>query len=856
MSHRPPPYSASIRVLGLVLVLLSSCKPSEKSTATAEPPRNTALAEARIDSAKLAAPDEALALLVSALKADPTSEEARAHAENLLRETHWSVPILMLQHPFPIEHLAFSPPSNLWVSLAGDQNTALRWNLDSLHIESLLFPVAVSSTNSFVFDTAHRALVMQRGSVMLLCDAISLKPIYELGPLPESCTPISTIVFSPDGLLMAHPTVVSGEDPSIIWHLRDVATGQIIRSSDPGAGQPLSAILDRTSLRVIHGDGSRMDMPVSPIEPIRVDAAAEPVHLLHAQFSNDGNSLLALQDGGPHRPPNLITLPDAAVTDGSLEMESLMKRFPWTHQPSPWNGLLRDRGFRVQGSMLSRDQHAPIRANSPITAVLYDGSTLIVGEENGGLTQHRLLPLPLSLTNEQPPAVLSPNGIAALENLALAVSGIVFESRSFRRLTPDERTASMKKCDLTSLRTIFPKLDFSDIAASLAFSPLRRADSTAMTPIAERLAQSAPVSPPPPNVVEITEIFRSGDPLAIHAAIRNAGGNGPTAATALAISLTSEHPDWIEGCLATAVDLPPLLRRIAESRISLLLGRKAEALAEWPEIFPDLAAVRLREDWLGWEQADFEPALELVRQAVQEELTAIQIAENSTPEQRKAVIAHLSNPQTLESVGKRRFAEACLKAARVLADLNEDTPTAFQLANFARNQGAAPEPCLRVEAIALTNLGDFQNAQKRWIELITEHPVETHQPGDYAEAAYTSFENSDPRQAMEILTTGIHRFPKDGNFALRAGWVALLTGNSEKAYRFLREGQRIGFPPAKQENAIALLTIAASQSGAEDDATVYFNELLRIDPAWNDPATLDTLDWPDELKFTLQQFMQ
>ena len=83
--------------------------------------------------------------------------------------------------------------------------------------------------------------------------------------------------------------------------------------------------------------------------------------------------------------------------------------------------------------------------------------------------------------------------------------------------------------------------------------------------------------------------------------------------------------------------------------------------------------------------------------------------------------------------------------------------------------------------------------------------METHLPGDYAEAAYTSFENADSQQAMEILTTGLRRFPQDANFALRAGWVALLTGNSERAYKFLLAGKRIGFPSEKLENATALL---------------------------------------------------
>jgi hypothetical protein len=106
---------------------------------------------------------------------------------------------------------------------------------------------------------------------------------------------------------------------------------------------------------------------------------------------------------------------------------------------------------------------------------------------------------------------------------------------------------------------------------------------------------------------------------------------------------------------------------------------------------------------------------------------------------------------------------------------------------------------------------------------------------------------------MEILTTGLHRFPEDGNFAMRAGWVALLTGNPERAYQFLQAGQRIGFPEEKLENAMALLAIAAVQNGAMDDAAVYYNDLLIIAPEWQDPATLESLAWPEELKASLRE---
>jgi hypothetical protein len=108
---------------------------------------------------------------------------------------------------------------------------------------------------------------------------------------------------------------------------------------------------------------------------------------------------------------------------------------------------------------------------------------------------------------------------------------------------------------------------------------------------------------------------------------------------------------------------------------------------------------------------------------------------------------------------------------------------------------------------------------------------------------------------MAILTTGLHRFPNDANFALRAGWVALLTGNSERAYRFLLTGRQIGYPPEKLENAIALLAIAAAQTGAAEDAAAFYQDLTDLDADWKLPETIESLTWPEELKASLRQLV-
>jgi len=857
-----------------VILIVAACKPSDASRETTHaspedlPDPASRLAAARTDAAaeKLAQkrPDEALLLLVSALKADTRFHEAHALAGTILKQTVWNFPDLTIQQPLPIEQIDFSPPSSLWVSLGPKTNTTLRWNLESLQIENIFFPRTDCETRNLVFDRGHHFLVVERGGVSLLCNARTLKPIRDLGRLPSDLTPSAVIVFSEDGLLMGHPACVSEKDHSIIWHLRDTSTGQIIRSSEPlspTAPQPLAAYLDRHRLQVLQANGTLLEIPVSPVEPIVSTPLNEPATLLHAQFSLDGKSVLTLKDQGTHQAPIQSILSYGDGDDGSLKIDALAARFPWSHQPNVWNSLMRgpnNTSFVIDKNTLTfaTAAQSPIITSMPLTAASFGPTGVLTGQDDGILTFHRFLPLPKETPRKTRKPSISTAGVAEFEKLAQALTSLHFDetTRAFQRLPPAARRQAIERCDLQAITAMFPSLDFTGVVPTIQKIQLRSAEASAFKPLLDRLQQSSSVVESPAVLLELDDVFRGGDHSSVIAAIRAAGTSGSSAAHALALSLKSENPAWIETCLNQAENLPPLLRQISVSRIAWLQGRKADALSAWPEVFPELAFVRLREDWQGWEQADFQPALDNIRRCVRGELDAIEVPKDSTPEQRRAIAARLLDRATLTAVGPRRFSEACLKAALAFAAHKEETNTTFQLANLARNMGAPPEPCLRAEALALTASGDSINAQPRWIELITEHPIATHLPGDYAEAAYTAFENSDPRQAMEILTTGMHRFPKDGNFALRAGWVALLTGNSERAYRFLREGQRIGFPAEKLENGTALLTIAAALTGATDDAAVYFQDLLRIDPAWADPATLETLDWPAELKSVLGQF--
>jgi tetratricopeptide (TPR) repeat protein len=895
--------------------LVSGCKPESKTTAppppetssTESPPEVAAatrelaaqLAAARVDQARgrltEKLPDEALALLVSALRADPASHEALEMAAKILAETVWNFPALTLRHPQAVGQLAFAAPDVLWVNLAGTTDTTVRWDLATREITSVLFPQNSVTTRAMVFGPSQKSVVIARGPVTLLCDARTLKPVRDLGPLPDSVTPTATVVFSPDGLLMAHPTMA---EDKLVWHIRDVATGETLRLSDPAtsdAPRPLAAFLDREKLRVLHADGSLMELPVSPIEPVNTIPIPDPVTLLDAQFSSDGNAALTLVSQGPHQPPaqSIIAYQDA--DDRSLELTALTERFPWNLQPNLWNGLMRDPETApfsvVENSLkLLTGPHAPVVTASVITAAAFGADRVITGEENGNVIVHRLLTPPGVKTGELMKSILTPDDLAALELLCEALAGVRHDDRerTFPRLDAAVRVVAARTCDFDGIAQIFPMLDFAPVRVTLA--ELSPAESTpaALIPLWERLARadftgkswsdiltrSAALTDTPwhdrltaavngendgisPWLEgrRVKAIFAAGDETAIRTAIAETGGKGQAAATALALSLESEHPDWIDACLESATELPNLLRQIALSRAAWLRGQRAKALSPWPEEFPQMAEIRSRQDWQGWEMADFEPALEAIRQNVQDELVAIEIPDTSTPEQRQAVADRLADPETLATVGKPRFALACMKAALAFSAHKEDAETTFGLASTARRLGAPAEPCMRAEALALTAMGDYQKAHPIWIELITEHPLETQIPGDYAEAAYTAFENADPQQAMTILTTGMHRYPQDGNFALRAGWVALLTGNVERGYQFLQAGKRIGFPAEKQENALALLTIAAAMTSSYDDATVYFNDLVRLDPAWAELTTLDTLEWPDELKSVLGQFM-
>ncbi len=840
------------------------------------------LANARVDLAKQAvarhAPEDALSLLVAAMEANPSCSEAISMAGEILQQTRWFLPVASLKHaPMSIDGIHLGTSSTLWTAVSIDDgsdsnssvHTVVKWNLDTLRIENVLFPAKANETSCMLFDPTHRYVVIKRSltadeDTVLLCDAQTLKPIRNLGPLPKCLSPSAVIVFSADGLLVAHPTFVSDTDRAIVWNLRDTGTGEIIWTSEPSPPDqpiPLTASLNRSRLRVLQSDAILLEIPVSPANPETRRSIQHPAHLLQAQFSEDGASAQALLEyDGPHKRPTLITMSFDENNSSGTSSAALLERFSWSSQPNIWSGLLREEKFppiRVDSTLVTFPHlnFPSYDVNSSITAVALRGDRIAFGDINSGLNLFKILPSPSARRSAKPFSqnTLEPHDISAVANLAETLTGKRYDpvSRSMILSDPEQRTKVLEKCEFDAISRVFPSLDFSPLIDAIQKSPPRSMPPDAAVVFTQRIARATDHSPHP----ELIAAFDKADAAAVKSAIQSAGPSGPAAAKALELALASTHPEWIETCLQEAKDLPPLLRNIALSRIAWLQDRKADAIAGWPEVFPDLTQVRLREDWDGWESADFSQALEKLRLCISEELNALVVPEASTPEQRQAVIARLSDPLTLKAVGRARFANACLKAALALSVFKEHSETTLKLAATARNLGESPTPCLRAEALAFTALGDYQKARDRWVTLITEHPIQEQIPGDYAEAAYTSFENADPQQAMAILTTGHHRFPNDANFALRAGWVALLTNNSEQAYRFLLSGREIGYPPEKLENALALLALAAAQSGATDDAAVFYQDLIRLAPAWKNPKTIDTLEWPEEMKESLRQLV-
>ena len=623
------------------------------------------LADSRIDAAKAQMSshrqDRAMALLISALGIHPESSEAITLVREILAKTRWNFPVKSIKHHFPIEHIALADSSSTaWVGLRGKSSTLVRWNLNESAVESILFPVADTEVRSLIISPVGNYLVVERGDSAVLCNARTLKPIRNLGKIPEAMTPASAITFSNDGLLVAHPVREEGKPTSIVWNIRDAATGELIRSSEarlPDASQALAAALNQTTLTVFHDDGSLMEFPVSPVETGKESPFSEPLKLNFADFSADGESVLALQNRGPHEPSEAIVISYHGAEDGTLTQENLWKRFSWSRHPNRWRNFA---GAAESPMMIARDQSmlfssgslAPIHSAAEITAAAFDGHSIVSGDTAGNLTVHRLIPPPMVNAALEGTSDGRAN-VETLKSLAVAVGGIRFDetTRTFLEISVSDRLAEISKLNSEVLGRSFPGYNFAKFVEDLNALRFRKVQPEAMLPVWDRLAQSdyqgnswkslldatadLASSPWRKSLVEaeekranlngshqgkshfigefaLDEAGRENDSSEFLTAIGALPGEGPAIAHALSRALVSENSAWINACLAGR-NPPNLIFQIARSRIAWLEGRKADALAPWSENFPSLDQARLHQDWNGWEQADFTPALELIR---------------------------------------------------------------------------------------------------------------------------------------------------------------------------------------------------------------------------------------------------
>jgi tetratricopeptide (TPR) repeat protein len=757
---------------------LPACKPpARESVSQPANPIVQQLAAARLDLAKgfleKKQTGPALLLLVGSLEADPTFQESVQLIRTLLAETRWNYPAAEIDAGFPIEHARVSG-NHLWLATSDPEgfNATSRWNLTTLRAEAVLFPRKREITSGIFVSPDATRLIVNRGdgprTTSLLCDAITLKPIATLadqtGPLPNR------VVFSADNLLFSQ--AISNAE-GFTWDLRDLATGEILRSHTlPADASVVFASLNRTGLKLILDDRTQIEVPLSPLED-----------------------------------PRVTKLPS---TD-------------------------------------------PFRKSEPPSPLIVDGSTVEIP---------RRIPLPKTTGRDLGPLKFNPERLSSLKFLAETLTGLHFnlETREFEQLPPSRRSSLIDFCHYPA--DLLPGLDFTNVIADLKTNRFRESPPDAAFVLRDRVDRASPEppktlalqsdAPAPPTAIDlITATFKSGDNEKILAAIPGLPAHSPAAAMAFRLALESDKPGWIAACIEANKQLPPLLLRFALSRLAWLENRKAEAVSAWRDGFPDLETSRRTEDWNGWETADFTPVFAAFLTTVRTELASYEIPETSSGDERHSIAEKLLDPSTTKAIGKERQAASCLAAARIQSTVPGETEKTLDLLTRARELGASPSECLRTEAVTHMTAENFPKAHECWISLISDFPVETHQPRDYTEAAYTAFETGNEEQALAILGTGMTRFKGNVDYAYRAGWISLLTGRHHQAYEFLMIGERVGYPDDQIEKATAMLAIAASESGQGEDARIFFDHLIAFDPSWAQPDPPKADGWPMELKAAL-----
>jgi tetratricopeptide (TPR) repeat protein len=339
----------------------------------------------------------------------------------------------------------------------------------------------------------------------------------------------------------------------------------------------------------------------------------------------------------------------------------------------------------------------------------------------------------------------------------------------------------------------------------------------------------------------IRETFAAGDPAAISAVIRALPPSGLATSTALFLALKSGNREFIDQAFEAAQDLPPVLADIRDDRSNLTET--------------DLALLREEQDWIGYESPNFSEVINTRRERKSSLIAKLQLPAKPTESDVQDFLAEVLSPDANDKLSREAVAEIVLTAARPLTRDPDLAASSLMLTAAAERLGSPRPAILRTRATASATLSDFKSAHRDWIDLITNQPEAAHLASDYSEAAYTAFETGDPRQAIQILNTGLFRFPNDIPFAIRAGWIALLTDHPDEALICLTRATKLGLPPSEIENTTALLAIAHMQLDDPDTAISYLAQLKAISPKWGDPETLEKLPWPEPLKESLRQLI-
>lgn len=364
-------------------------------------------------------------------------------------------------------------------------------------------------------------------------------------------------------------------------------------------------------------------------------------------------------------------------------------------------------------------------------------------------------------------------------------------------------------------------------------------------PITRRLADAYPEQFPELTAADrahaeiIKQVFATDDRVATLAVIDSAT-HGLPFTTALFLALDSQKPEFISRAMEKATDLPPALLALANRGVP-------------PDT--DFDHLRCAEDWHGYEFPDFSPLLDRFRKEQADQLLSLTLPDDPSEDDISAFSLRLTDSTNIETLGQAVIAGKAITAAHMLSKNPEHAATAIRLAGYAQRLGTQTAMYLRVRAMAHTTLADFDAAHATWIDLITHQPEADHLPTDYTEAAHTAFETGDQRQAIEILNTGLFRFPNAPSSAIRSGWIALLTDHTEDALRYLNHATKIGLPPAEIEDTTALLAITHERLGDHEAAVSYLAQLKAIDPKWSDTEMLAKLPWPDSFKDSLNSIL-